>query len=267
MNHDLWASGRDPGEDVADIVIPVYNQVAYTRDCLASVREHTAFPYRVIVVDNASSDETPDLLRECAANGMPLEVITNAENLGFTKAANQGMRASRGRYTILLNNDTKVTAGWLTGMMMTAESDDRIGIVGPKILNPETERIHSIGGLLFYKHGVEAPPGQGCARDDPRFTRSFECQYVEGSCMLIKRTVINTIGYLDEVFSPGYYEDTDYCFRAREAGFRLVYSPYAEIYHYSTVTARAVQQETPSLPLAAQRNDRIFRARWAHRFR
>ena len=267
MTTDLWAAGRDPGEALADIVIPVYNQVAYTKDCLASLCEHTDYPFRVIVVDNASCDETPEVLRDHAGRGLALEVITNSENLGFTKAANQGLRASRGRYIVLLNNDTKVTPGWLTGMTMTAESDDRIGIVGPKILNPQTERIHCIGGLLFHKSGVEAPPGQGCARDDPRFAVSFDCQYVEGSCMLIKRHVLSTIGYLDEIFAPGYYEDTDYCFRAREAGFRLAYSPYAEIYHYSTVTAQAVQREDPSLSLAAQRNDRIFRARWAHRFR
>ena len=267
MSLDLWAAGRDPGEAIADIVVPVYNQVAYTRDCLASLRECTDYPYRLIVVDNACRDETPELLRTLADEGLALEVITNSENLGFTKAANQGLRASRGRYVVLLNNDTTLTRGWLTGLVMTAECDDRIGIVGPKILNPETERIHSIGGLLFHKARVEAPPGQDCARDDPRFAHGFDCQYVEGSCMLIKRSVLDAIGYLDEVFSPGYYEDTDYCFRAREAGFRLVYSPYAEIYHYSTVTARAVQRENPSLSAAAQRNDRVFRARWVHRFR
>ena len=84
--------------------------------------------------------------------------------------------------------------------------------------------------------------------------------------MLIKRAVIDEIGVLDEVFAPAYYEDTDYCFRAREAGFRIVYSPYSEIYHHSTVTAQAVNAEDPSHAAAARRNDGIFKARWAHRF-
>jgi len=197
---------------------------------------------------------------------MPLRVIANDENLGFTKAANQGMKASTGKYVVLLNNDTTVTPGWLTGLIMIAESDDRIGIVGPKTLNPETGRVHSIGGVVFYKDHVELPPGKDCEREDPRFAQSFDCQYIEGSCMLIKRRVIEEIGCLDEAFSPGYYEDSDYCFRAREAGFRCVYSPYSEIYHYSTVTAQAVEREGVSLKEAARRNERIFRERWAHRF-
>jgi GT2 family glycosyltransferase len=94
----------------------------------------------------------------------------------------------------------------------------------------------------------------------------FEVQYVEGSCMLVKRAVIDAIGYLDETFAPAYYEDTDYCFRAREAGFRIVYSPYSEIWHHSAVTADAVKQENPEFAQVAHRNDRIFRERWSHRF-
>jgi len=266
MVSDLWEAGRYAGDDVVDIVTPVYNQLQYTRDCLQSVREYTEIPYRVIVIDNGSTDETPAFLQECIAAGMPIEVITNARNLGFTLAANQGLRASGGRYVVSLNNDTTVTAGWLSGLIMTAESDDSIGIVGPKILNPATGRIHCIGGLVFGKRGMGPPPGQGCERDDPAFAQSFDCQYIEGSCMLIKRRVLEAIGHFDETYAPAYYEDADYCFRAREAGFRLIYSPLSEIYHHSTVTARAVRSENSELDQAARRNDCIFRERWTHRF-
>jgi len=148
---DLWTAGQNPGEGRADIIIPVYNQVQYTKGCLQSLRECTTYPYRVIVIDNASTDETAELLQTYAAEGLPLEIITNAENLGFTRAANQGLQAATGRYAVFLNNDTLLTQGWLTGLTMTAESDDRIGIVGPKILSPQTHCIHCIGGLVFYK--------------------------------------------------------------------------------------------------------------------
>jgi GT2 family glycosyltransferase len=84
--------------------------------------------------------------------------------------------------------------------------------------------------------------------------------------VLIKRAVLERLGYLDEAFAPAYFEDADYGFRAREAGFRLVYSPFAEIYHYSMVTAQAVRREDDSLAAAAARNERLFRQRWAHRF-
>jgi len=264
---DIWRNGREISPDYTSIVIPVYDQLEHTRACLDSLDEHTRAPWRLIVVDNGSSDGTGEYLAERAAEWDHMTVITNDENAGFTLAVNQGMEAADGRYVVLLNNDTTVTPGWLTGLVMLAESDDRIGLVGPKILHPETGQIRTIGGLVFHMGGkVSPPPGQDQDADDPRFAEPFECQYVEGSCMLVKRAVIDEIGVLDEVFAPAYYEDTDYCFRAREAGFRIVYSPYSEIYHHSTVTAQVVNAEDPSYAAAARRNDRIFKARWAHRF-
>ena len=264
---DLWEAGKAQWPDHASIVVPVYNQLDYTEACFASLEANTRYPWRLIVVDNGSQDGTREYLADLSARWDNLTVITNERNLGFTLATNQGMRAADGRYVVLLNNDTTLTPGWLQGLVMVAESDDRIGIVGPKILHPERHNIWVIGGLVFRKGGlVDPPPGQHAERDDPSFRAPFECQYVEGSCMLVKRTVIEEVGTLDEAFAPAYYEDTDYCFRAREAGFRLVYSPYSEIYHYSMVTAKAVGAEDPSYAAAARRNDRTFKERWAHRF-
>lgn len=266
MTADLWAEGRDPGPEHAEIIIPVWNQVAYTRACLDSLAAHTLSPHRVIVVDNGSTDGTAELLRAWQGQAAGRQVIANATNRGFTRAANQGLAAATGRYVVLLNNDTTVLPGWLTGLICTAETDDRIGLVGPKTLNPATSRIHNIGGVVFYQTHTAYPLGRDADRDDPAFRQIRDCQYVEGSCLLVKRRVLETIGLLDETFAPGYYEDSDFCFRAREAGFRCVYSPLAEIYHHASVTATALPQEGAGLSEAAQRNERIFRARWAHRF-
>jgi GT2 family glycosyltransferase len=263
---NLWDEGHRGCVGLTSVVIPVYNQVAFTRACLASIAEHTRAAHETIVVDNASSDGTSEYLERLSRDGSDLRVITNEANQGFTLAANQGMRAATGDYVVLLNNDTTVTPGWLTGLLHVAESDERIGIVGPRIMKPETGLVQTIGGLIFRKGGVQAPPGQGMPPDSPELQCPFEVQYVEGSCMLIKRAVIDAIGYLDESFAPAYYEDTDYCFRAREAGFRVLYSPYSEIWHHSAVTADAVKQENPEFAAVAHRNDRIFRERWSHRF-
>lgn len=266
MSPDLWLHGRDPGPARADIVIPVYNQLDYTRACLASLAAHTAYPHRVLLVDNGSTDGTPEFLATAPYAPECLQVLRNERNLGFTRAANQGLRVADARYVVLLNNDTTVLAGWLTGLIGTAESDDRIGVVGPRTLNPATGRIHNVGGLVFYQGRTALPWGQGALRGDLRFQQVLDCQYIEGSCMLIKRRVIETIGLFDEVFSPGYYEDSDYCFRAREAGFRCVFSPLSEIYHYASVTASAMEHDGRGLSVSARRNEQVFRARWAHRF-
>jgi O-antigen biosynthesis protein len=261
-----WSPRALCADQLTSIVIPVYNHLDYTRACLASLREATEGRFELIVIDNASSDGTAQYLAGLRGAGWPLHVISNPTNLGFTLAVNQGMAQAGGEAVVLLNNDTTLRPHWLFGLWRTAESANEIGIVGPRLLDPQTQRIRTIGGLIFRKGGVEAPPGEGCERADAALQCPFECQYVEGSCMFIKRRVIETIGYLDETYAPAYYEDTDYCFRAREAGFRIVYSPYSEVYHHSTVTAQTVRREDDAFARAAQRNDRIFRERWSHRF-
>ena len=262
---NLWEAGRGRCTGLTSLVIPVYNQWAFTEACLGSLRAHTRAEHEIIVIDNASSDETPARLAELS-NGAGLTVISNEQNFGFTLAANQGMRAAAGDFVVLLNNDTEVTEGWLEGLLAVAQSDDRIGIVAPKLVRPDSGLLQGIGGLVFCKGGMRAPIGEGMAPDAPGLQHPFEIQYAEGSCMLISRAVIEAIGLLDESYAPAYYEDTDYCFRAREAGFRIVYSPYSTVFHHSTVTAQAVRAEDRAFAEAPHRNDRIFRERWTHRF-
>jgi len=263
---DLWTTGHERCTGLTSIVIPVYNQWAFTAACLDSLAAHTDPPHEIIIIDNASSDGTAEHLRQRTGRNGGIAVITNDRNLGFTLAANQGLRAAAGEFVVLLNNDTTVTAGWLEGLQQVACSDDRIGIVAPKLVRPATRRLQGIGGLVFCKGGMRPPVGEGLPPDAPGLQHPFEIQYAEGSCMLIKRAVIDAIGYLDECFAPAYYEDTDYCFRAREAGFRIVYAPGSTVWHHSTVTAQAVRREDSSLQEAQARNDRIFRERWSHRF-
>jgi len=263
---DLWTAGHQRCTGLTSIVIPVYNQWAFTEACLDSLAAHTDPPHEIIIIDNASSDGTAEHLRRRTGRNGGIAVITNQRNLGFTPAANQGLRAAAGEFVLLLNNDTVLTAGWLEGLQQVAGSDDRIGIVAPKLVRPETGRLQGIGALVFCQDGLRPPVGEGLPPDTPGLQHPFEIQYAEGSCMLIKRAVIDAIGYLDECFAPAYYEDTDYCFRAREAGFRIVYAPGSTVWHHSTVTAQAVRREDSSLQEAQARNDRIFRERWSHRF-
>ncbi len=104
---------------LASIIVLCCNEVAYTRQCLESVLAHTRQPYELILVDNGSTDETPAYLEEVRRRPEPewVEVIRNGENRGFAAGCNQGLAAARGRYLVLLNNDTIVSAGWLEGLV------------------------------------------------------------------------------------------------------------------------------------------------------
>jgi len=246
------------------IIIPVHDAWHYTQQCLESIRANTGPPSRMIVVDNGSTDETGDQLRRLAAGGWPLQVISNDENLGYTIAANQGLRAADADHLVLLNNDTLVLPGWIEGLLFVLELDERIGIAGPKVVSPAQDCIMATGGLIFARSGSYLPIGRGAARHDPRFCTPEDRQYIEGSCMLITRRVIDAIGYLDEAYSPGYYEDADYCFRARAAGFRTVYSPFAEIIHFAGVTAR--RPEVLALLRSRAGQEVLFRRRWSRQF-
>src|SRR5262245_38451575 len=122
--------------DVTSIVIVTQDQLEYTRLCLASIFASTPEPYELIVVDNGSSDGTPDYLKgignckEGTNRPVRTTIAMNPENRGFPAAANQGIGAATGQQIVLLNNDTIVTSGWLTRMLLALHSDPRIGMVG-----------------------------------------------------------------------------------------------------------------------------------------
>lgn len=210
---------------LVSIVILNWNGRKLLKNCLTSIKENTSYPnYEIIVVDNGSTDGSQTFIKESYPN---INLIENKKNLGFSKANNQGIIAAGGDFIFLLNNDTQVTKNWLTNLIEVAESDSKIGIVGCKMIFPNGEVQHAGGYITNAGIGRHYSNGE-----------EGEVEYVTGASMLIKREVIDKIGLLDEKFTPIYFEDTDLCFRARKAGFKVVYTPKSSIMHYEAATTK-----------------------------
>ncbi len=188
--------------------------MADTRLCLAAVLRNTAAPFEVVLVDNGSSDGTAAYAR--ALRDPRIRVIRNAKNLGFARAVNQGLAEARGPYAVWLNNDCVVTAGWLESLQDTLERSPSIGAVGPV--------THRACALQLAEGKAPLP------RDLERFAAAWSlsrrgqatwAHRLEGFCLLHRTDLLRRIGFLDERFGLGCYEDFDWCLRARQAGYEL----------------------------------------------
>ena len=250
----------------ASIVMVAYNQLAYSCDALEALVAHTEPPFELILVDNGSSDGTREFfhsVRDRMGGRFAVQVIENSENLGYPIAANQGMKAARGRHVVLLNNDTRVKAGWLAALLEAATSQERVGIVTAKILC-EDGRVQNAGGILHDTRGGYTLPFAHEDRLAPTVQERRVVGSAGGPCMLLTRGLLNDVGVFDETFSPAYFEDSDLGMRAREAGFVLVYEPGAEVFHKGKATAEVVAREG-KLPIweRFEANKRLFYSRWS----
>ncbi len=230
------------------VVIPVYNQLAYTKQCLESIRRQSDQPGEIIVVDNASTDGTKAFLEEAK-----VRLITNHSNLGCATAWNQGAQASRGEVVGILNNDVVVTPGWLKNLLVFLEGS------GHGIISPAARE----GPLNYDLDRYAAEFTRRCARA----TRSE----VYGACLFIRREVFDTIGLFDEGFRYGGCEDIDFIWRARRAGYTIGMTGSVLIHHFGMLTQDAVKQTVtrayPDSNLAhfQKKWNRTVRGNWAER--
>jgi GT2 family glycosyltransferase len=210
-----------------------WNNYELTRDCLYSVRKLDYSNFEVILVDNGSGDGSPERL---AAEFPEVRLIQNDKNLGFPAGNNVAIRDAIQRnpdYFLLLNNDTLVAPDFLSKLVRVTESDQRIGIVNPKILYFEpSDRIWFAGG--YFKPWWSTGKVRGVNRRDMgKYDDTREISFVTGCAFLIKTAVVRQIGLLDELFFLG-FEDLDWTVRALRAGFRAFYVGSAVIWHKSS---------------------------------
>jgi len=208
------------------IIILNWNGKGFIEDCISSIKENTKYPnHHILVVDNNSSDSSDN-----TAEDMGAEVIRNKENLGFDIGNNIGIYENPDYdYYFLLNNDTEVKKGWLEEIISTAEMEKSIGIAGPKVLNINGS-VQSAG---FRLHPLENIHEEENSED---LTGKENVEAIHGCSMLINREVVESIGYLDEIFSLGNSEEWDYCERAKKAGFKVYVDYDSKIIHKEDLT-------------------------------
>jgi GT2 family glycosyltransferase len=213
------------------IVVPAHNNWPYTHLCLRAVIEHTTRrDYEVILADDGSTDQTANassLLVNAA-------VVQRNARTGFVRNCNSGARHAQGDYVLFLNNDTVVQAGWLDALVDAAESDPKVGVVGPKLIY-EDGRLQDAGGIVF-ADGTTKNRGRHGDASAPEYNRMREVDYVSGCCLLVRRDLWNRVGGFDERYAPAYYEDVDLAFAARREGFRVIYQPRAVVVHFDGVS-------------------------------
>ena len=220
-----------------DIVVCVHNALEDVRRCLESVLSRTAIDFTLIVVNDGSAPETTAWLRETAARHSVIELIETDGPLGYTRAANRGLAAGTASYVVLLNSDTIVPRLWVECLLECLQTDERLGIVGP-LSNAASwqsvpERFAEDGGWEVN----DLPVGYNVDEYGELVHRVSEqvfprVEFLNGFCLLMRRAVIEAIGYLDEdAFPQGYGEENDYCIRARKAGFELAIADHCFVYH------------------------------------
>lgn len=238
------------------IIIPVYNQFDYTYECIKSIIEYTTdVDYEIIIGDDVSSDETINISKHIKG----IKVIRNSENLKFLLNCNNAAKYARGKYILFLNNDTKVTEGWLSSLVKLIETDDSIGMVGSKLVYPDG-RLQEAGGIVW-KDASAWNYGHGQDPEAPEYNYVREVDYISGASIMIKKTLWEELGGFDEEFAPAYYEDTDLAFQVRKAGYKVMYQPQSVVVHFEGVSNGT--DVSTGLKHYQVVNEKKFRDKWA----
>ena len=239
------------------IIIPVFNRAAFTRACLLAIERSVPadqFPHEVIVVDNGSTDETPQVLSAWSRSRAHARVASIGQNLGFARACNEGARLARGQYLVFLNNDTLPTPGWLQKMLRLAETEAQVGIVGSKLLFPNG-RIQHIG-VAFDQNKNPRHIYRGFSSNIPPAGISREYQAVTGACLLVTKKLYQAVDGMDESYQNS-YEETDLCMKVRARGYRVMVCADSVVYHFESMTE--------GRRAADFRNSALFKARWENK--
>ncbi len=227
-------------------VVVLFNRLDLTQNCLASILESGDWPDEIVFVDNASDDGTDDWLYELDCP-IPIEVVTMSANVGWGRGANAGSQLAQGDQLLHLNNDTEVTPGWLSALKADMQTD--VAAVAARLVNPDGSLQHA--GIQTYTNtnGVFWAENVGTEHE------AYEPDAVSLAATLVRADAWNQLGGVDPLFRNG-GEDTDWCLRARKAGWRLRYCPASTVMHIASASG-------PERWANVQDNIQLLHERWA----
>jgi len=246
-----------PTVDVS-IVVVSYNTRSLLRECLRSIVETVeGITYEIVVVDNGSSDASPQMVAEAFPEAV---LIENRDNLGFAAANNQAIRLARGRHILLLNSDAVLLPGAVSCMVRFLDAHPAVGMVGAQLLNPDGSFQASFADLptlvgevlLLTKLARLVLPPTYPSYPAERSREPRPAGWVFGACLMARRAAIDDIGPLDETYFM-YTEETDWCCRAHKAGWAVYYLPDAKVIHWSGKSHAKAPERRRSL---------VYRSKW-----
>jgi len=249
---------RVPGAlPLVSILIPVFDNVKLTLECLTSIQQHLSsdLDVEIIVADDGSTDDTPTLLASIAN----LRYLRSEQNLGFLRNCNRAMAHVNGAFTVYLNNDVQVTAGWLEALLDTFVEFENVGAVGPKFVYP-SGHLQEAGAALA-PDGVSTMIGFAENPNEPRFNYTRRVDYVSGACLLAPTALLKRIGGFSEEFLPCYCEDSDLCLTIRAEGHEVYYNPHATVIHHLSKTTAAAGNDFKMASIA--KNVSTLNRKWA----
>ena len=252
----------EAAEPQVSIVIPVHNQYAVTRRCLAALAyAPSRVPFEVIVVDDGSTDGTAEAL---AADTTGVQLVRHAFSRGFNQACCSGAAAARAPFLVLLNNDTEPCARWLEELLFPFSHWQDTGVVGAQLVLPDGS-LQEAGCIVW---GDGTPWNYGRTRNpcEPAYAYSRQVDYVSAAALIIRSELWRQVGGFSPEFSPAYYEDTDLAFKVREAGYSVRYAPLARVIHHEGLSNGSDPETAEGLKKYQEINRPLFQKKWAHRF-
>lgn len=221
----------------ASVIIPNWNGKELLKDCLASLTKQTFRNFEIILVDNASSDDSLSYVKE---NFPKIKIITLAKNFGFARAINEGVKLSNAKYCIFLNNDASADKNWLKNMIECADLHSEVISVNPKILNFFNRKLIDGVGISINEVGQAGSIGWNEV-DSGQYNREEYIFGATGAASLFKRADFVKVGGFDESFFM-YSEEVDFAFRAQFLRFKSIFCPNAKVFHKHKATAQKYPQ-------------------------
>jgi GT2 family glycosyltransferase len=254
---------------LVSVVLLMHDKAGYTRRCLQGLRATSYRPLELILVDNGSRDSTPALLDEFQGHfereGIGVLRIRFDKNLGAVAGRNQALNRVSGQHMVFLDNDVVPrTRSWIRRLRDYLLAHDDVGAVGPKMVYPTRPHLIQCAGCDVSPSGRVWFRGRGEPPDAPDFGAERDCQALISACWMMPTSAVRVVGHLDEGFSPVQFEDIDYCYRLREAGYRVVYLPAVEMYHFENVTTGRTRDL--NYRYLTVKNGLRFKNKWRRRF-